>query len=216
MDSDEMWEHVRSERLALADLLEPLDVEQWKIPSLCEAWTVREVVGHLLTGPTIGTFTFMRTFFRSGRDFDITLDTLARRCAEPDPAEMVARLRSVADDHWTPPGSGPEAPLTDLIVHGQDIRRPLGIDRKIPEPVLRMILTKSIEPRKRSVFPAGRFDNLRFEASDLDWSGGPTHGEVLSGPAEALMLAIWGRPVGLDALEGDGVDTLRSRLSAAG
>jgi len=209
-----MWELVRAERLGLVELLESLDEEQWQVPSLCAAWTIREVVGHLLTGPTIGTFTFMRTFFRSGRDFDVTLDTLARRCAEPDPAEMVARLRSVADDRWTPPGSGPEAPLTDLIVHGQDIRRPLGIDRKIPEAALEMILTKTIEPRKRSVFPAGRFDNLRFEATDLDWSGGPPDGDLLRGPAESLMLAVWGRPAGLDDLEGPGVDSLLRRLLA--
>ena len=38
-----------------------------------------------------------------------------------------------ADSRFTPPGLGPQAPLTDVVVHGQDIRRPLGISRDIDQ-----------------------------------------------------------------------------------
>ncbi len=209
-----LWEQVRAERLELADLLESLDSEQWRTPSLCEGWTVREVAGHLLTGPNVGMFKFMMMFARNRGDFDATVDRFAHQMATRPPEQIVADLRAIADNHWTPPGSGPEAPYTDLLVHGQDIRRPLGIERELPEEGLRLILTKSIEPRKRSVFPKGRFDNLRFEASDLDWSGGPDDGDLLRGPAESLMMAIWGRKPALDELEGPGVEILRRRLHA--
>ncbi len=58
--------------------------------------------------------------------------------------------------------------------------------------------------------PATR-DGLRFEASDLDWSAG--EGPTVRGPGEAMLLAMAGRPV-LDELSGDGVSTLRERLTA--
>ncbi|MFQ5558352.1 MAG: maleylpyruvate isomerase family mycothiol-dependent enzyme, partial [Acidimicrobiales bacterium] len=215
MDSkDDMWDWVRAERRELAALLDALAPEQWRTPSLCEGWTIREVVGHLLTGPEIGTIEFLATFAGSRFDFHATMDKLARRISRGGPERLVADLRSIADDRWTPPGSGPEAPYTDLIVHGQDIRRPLGIDRELPEPGLTTILTKSITPRRRSVFPAGRFEGLRFEATDLAWTGGSDDGESLRGPAESLMRALWGRRVARDELEGPGVAILGRRRAA--
>ncbi len=212
----DIWNWVHDERLGLAALLESLDEEQWRTPSLCQGWTVREVAGHLLTGPNVGMFKFMMMFARNRGDFDATMDRLAHQMATRPPTQIVADLRTIADDHWTPPGSGPEAPYTDLLVHGQDIRRPLGIQRDLPEEGLRLILTKSIQPRKRSVFPKGRFDNLRFEATDLDWTGGPGDGDLLRGPAESLMMAIWGRGPALGELTGPGVEVLANRLENEG
>ncbi len=58
--------------------------------------------------------------------------------------------------------------------------------------------------------PKSRPAGLRFEATDLDWAWGS--GPAVRGTAEALMLALTGRRVALDELQGDGVATLRSRL----
>ncbi|WP_280234759.1 hypothetical protein [Nocardia cyriacigeorgica] len=52
-------------------------------------------------------------------------------------------------------------------------------------------------------------EGLRFEATDLDWTHGS--GPIISGPAEALLLALSGRTPALDRLHGDGVPILRAR-----
>jgi hypothetical protein len=48
------WAAVESERLALAKDLAGIPVEAWEAPSLCTEWRVRDVVGHLTPGWTVG------------------------------------------------------------------------------------------------------------------------------------------------------------------
>jgi hypothetical protein len=57
-----------------------------------------------------------------------------------------------------------------------------------------------------------RAEGLRLIATDVDWSSG--QGPEVRGTGEAVLLAITGRPVALDELTGDGVDTLRARIAA--
>jgi uncharacterized protein (TIGR03083 family) len=47
MNQDEVWRAIDAQRLSLADLLDDLSAEQWRTPSLCEGWTVRDVAAHL-------------------------------------------------------------------------------------------------------------------------------------------------------------------------
>jgi len=58
--------------------------------------------------------------------------------------------------------------------------------------------------------PRGRTDGLRFRAADQDWAHGD--GLEITGPSEALAVAIGGRAVALDDLAGPGLPVLRSRL----
>ena len=48
----DIWEVLADERRATADLLAGLTEEQWAAPSLCPAWTVKDVAVHLV--PTTG------------------------------------------------------------------------------------------------------------------------------------------------------------------
>lgn len=52
---------------------------------------------------------------------------------------------------------------------------------------------------------------LRFEATDLDFGSGS--GPPVQGPAEALMMAMTGRPAALGDLDGAGVPVLPNGLS---
>src|SRR3954469_13679384 len=45
---DDMWSVIAAERGALADDLAPLDENAWDTPSLCEKWTVRDAVAHMV------------------------------------------------------------------------------------------------------------------------------------------------------------------------
>ena len=64
--------------------------------------------------------------------------------------------------------------------------------------------------KAKVVHPRGGIADLRFEATDIDWSGGD--GAVVTGPAEALLMAISGRPAALEDLSGDGLEELTSRF----
>ena len=57
-----------------------------------------------------------------------------------------------------------------------------------------------------------RLEGLSFEATDPGWRHG--EGPTVAGTAEALLMAVTGRPV-WDELCGDGVDTLESRFAAS-
>lgn len=208
MDTFEM---IATERRALADEMDGWSDEQWQTPSLCGAWTVREVAAHLIVPFTVTAPKVLLRMISKGFDFNRANDELAREEAAKPTGEIVETLRANAEHRFTPPFNGPEAPLTDVIVHGQDMRRPLGIDHRFEPDHLRCSLdwckggVAGFVPKKRVV-------HLRFEATDLDWSSGPPDADVVSGPAEAILLALTGRAAALDDLGGGGVATLRDRL----
>ena len=118
--------------------------------------------------------------------------------------------RRRAASRFTPPGAGPEAPLTDLLVHGLDIRWPLGLARELPEERVRASLTFLTGRSARGLVPRGLLDGLHFQADDIDWAHGD--GPAVRGRAEALLLVLTGRSAVLGALTGDGLPTLRARL----
>jgi hypothetical protein len=102
---------------------------------------------------------------------------------------------------------GPGAPLTDVLVHGQDIRIPLGLADERSAAPWRGVLAFLVSKRARRGFVAGRLPELRLVAHDLDWSWGA--GPEVSGPAVALALAVSGRDARADQLDGPGAHRLR-------
>ncbi len=54
-----LWDDVAAERRAIADLLDTLTPEQWETPSLCGAWTVRDLAAHLVMPHTAGCTTLV-------------------------------------------------------------------------------------------------------------------------------------------------------------
>ncbi|GAA2011164.1 maleylpyruvate isomerase family mycothiol-dependent enzyme [Nakamurella flavida] len=200
---------VADERRGLADLLAGLTPAQQVVPSLCGSWRVHDVLAHLVMPLQVSLPRFALTMVACRGDFDRANDRLTRAQARTPFDELVVILRRKADSRFTPPGSGPEAPLADLLVHGSDIRRPLGLTRDIPPERSAAALT-FLTGRPGAAFVArGTTTGLRFEAADLEWSHGD--GPVVRGPADALLLALTGRQAAPD-VTGDGVAILRSRL----
>jgi uncharacterized protein (TIGR03083 family) len=98
--------------------------------------------------------------------------------------------------------------LLDGMVHQQDIRRPLGIPRTIPPQRLHTALTLTLKsPALRG---ARRTRGVRMVATDLDWSYGS--GPEVSGPGEALLMAMAARPDALNQVSGPGKDILAQRI----
>lgn len=200
---------IANERRALADVFDKLTPEQLRTPSLCDGWTVHDIAAHLIMPLETAFPTIALSLIASRGDFDKANVKLTRRHSDRPVTDLVDSLRRNAGHRFKPPGTGPEASLTELLLHGQDIRRPLGLDREFSEERMTTALRFLTESKFRGFVPKGRLDGLAFEATDLDWSHGT--GPLVRGRAEALLLAISGRRASLCDLEGDGVAVLRER-----
>jgi uncharacterized protein (TIGR03083 family) len=201
---------IADERRGLAAVVSGLTGEQQATQSLCRGWSVHDVVAHLVVPLEVSMPKFVLAMVASRGNFDRANIRLTREQARRPLGELTEVLRRKADSRFTPPGSGPESPLTDLLVHGLDIRWPLGLPRDIPEERLQKSLTFLTAAPAAGIVPKGRLDGLRFEADDIDWADGS--GPILRGSAEALLLAMSGRTTALGHLSGDGVPVLRGRL----
>jgi uncharacterized protein (TIGR03083 family) len=202
---------IADERRRTADLIESLSAEQLDTPSLCGEWTVKQVAGHLLAAIAAPWSVLLPTIVRSGFRLHRANAMLARRMADRPAHELAAALRSNADNRFKPPVVGFAGQLTDQQVHGQDMRRPLGIAHTLDPDRVRISLDFLVGGRATGFVPKGRPDGLRFEATDQAWTWGS--GPGVRGTGEALMMALTGRAVVLSELDGDGVAVLRDRLA---
>ncbi|MEV0296074.1 maleylpyruvate isomerase family mycothiol-dependent enzyme [Nocardia sp. NPDC050710] len=202
---NDVWELVHAERAALIDDLARIDDEQWDEPSLCEGWTVHDVAAHLVDSAYTTRIGFVIALIRAGFDFDRQNTNGIERWRGDSPRETLERLRHAASRRSTPPAPL-DSRLVEEIVHGEDIRRPLGIRRIYPL----QAIVRSIHLQARTPVSFGGAKELmarvRISASDADLSIGS--GPDVRGTALSLLLVICGRQVALDALDGPGVDAL--------
>lgn len=202
-----IWPLIRAERTSLAADLAELTDEQWTTRSLCAELTVREVLAHLTAGASLNSVRWLAGVIRCRFDFD---KQVAMRLAEQlgaTPADTLERFRRVVPSTTKPP-LPTLAMLGETIVHGEDIRRPLGMVRAHPIETV----TKVAEYYRGSdlvVLAKGRIDGLRLTATDGPFTTGT--GPLVSGTTLALVMAMTGRAAYCDDLEGDGVELLRTR-----
>jgi uncharacterized protein (TIGR03083 family) len=211
----EHWATIAAERRALADQLDTLDDGQWATPSLCGAWTVRDVAAHLVVPHKVKLPSFLVTLTTARFSFDRANEVMTSREAVHPPEEIVADIRRYAEGRFAPPGLGSIAPLTDVLVHGQDIRVPLGLATDGPVEHWAPSLDFVVSKKARRGFVGKALPPLRFAATDLDWSHGEGSEEagLVSGPAIALALALLGRPALIDQLTGPGVPALQNWIA---
>jgi uncharacterized protein (TIGR03083 family) len=204
----ELWAAVAEERRAIADRLDTLTPEQWRTPSLCAGWTVQQVATHLLVGCTFTLGEAATTLVRARGDVDRLQRLLADARSHLSSHELVARLRGHAGTRKAPPVVGVLGPYTDVLVHQLDMWWPLGLDdERSPDrwqPTLDFLMTR----RATVGFLPRPAPGLWFQATDTEWQHGT--GDVVSGTAADLALALLGRTPRLDALDGPGADALRA------
>ncbi|MEV5547283.1 maleylpyruvate isomerase family mycothiol-dependent enzyme [Streptomyces sp. NPDC052309] len=206
-----IWPLIHAERAALAADLADLTDEQWATPSLCAGLTVRQVLAHLTAGASLNAVRWLAGVIRCRFDFD---KQVAMRLAEQlgaTPGETLERFRRIVPSTTKPPLPA-IAMLGETIVHGEDIRRPLGIRRDHPIGVV----TETAEYYQGSdmvVVAKGRIGGLRLVADDGPFTTGS--GPLVSGRTVSLLMAMTGRATYCDDLEGDGVELLRGRCGPA-
>lgn len=197
------------ERRDLADFLDTLAPEQWETPSLCQGWSVRDVVAHLISYEELSLIGLLarrvKGFGRGGSH-----EAGRAEYAERSPAELVVFLRA----HLTPQGLaawfGGAIGLTDGLIHHQDIRRALHRPRTVPTE--RLLPTLGFALRSPKLPSRKDTRGLCLVATDLDWSHGS--GPEVTGTAEALLMVIAGRPAALPELDGPGAALLAGRVRA--
>jgi uncharacterized protein (TIGR03083 family) len=207
-DNTNTWKMIHDERTRAADMLESLSLEQWTADTLCKDWNVHLVAAHLMVAGEQSTGRFLKGLISSGFRFNVMTDRDVRGAAQLSPGEIVARIRARTTTTNKPPAPA-MAMLGEVVVHGTDIREPLGIadntsmDAKLA--CLDMFKGSNFPVRAKSTI-AG----LRLRATDADWSYGD--GPEVAGPALALVMAMATRPL-FASLSGEGVETLRGRLN---
>jgi uncharacterized protein (TIGR03083 family) len=202
---------IEANRRLLADFFDSLDEDQLNTCSLCDAWTVRDVLGHLVMPMTVSLGRLARQVVRARGSVNRASVAIAKELAQRPVHDLTTVLRVRADEHGTAPGVGPMGQMADGCVHLRDCARPLGLPDDVSNADWRMLLDWLLRGVPGLV-PKRRIDSLSLRATDQDWSRGD--GTAISGPSEALAMAVSGRAAALDDLLGPGVELLRSRLTA--
>jgi len=135
-----LWKLVENERLALADDLADVDEAGLSAASGLDDWTAKHVLAHIVMPFAVPTPRFLLAMLRRRGDLHAVNRFFADRLVERPAAELVAYLTDNAASRWSPPGSGPELPLTEIAVHAQDIRAAIGRTRTVPEEVRSVVL----------------------------------------------------------------------------
>lgn len=207
---DRLWALARDERHALAEDLSGLRAEQWQHPTLCGRWTVEEVVAHLIAVASVGQWRWLRSMVGARFRPDVHNQRRMIEHRGSTPAETLRRFREVVDSTTAPSGHTP-AYLGEVVVHAQDIRRPLGLPRtpsvEALTPVAGFYARRdfTVNSRRHSA-------GLQLRADDGPFTAG--EGPLVTGSTLALVMGMAGRAAYLDDLEGPGAATLRSRLQA--
>ncbi len=188
MDADEIWRNIDDQRTELSEFLSGLTPTQWTAPSLCDGWRVRDVAAHL-THAHMSLGRALAGMLKAGFRFDPMIKQMAIE-DDRSQAEITAALAGMAGSRRKPPGTRPVDPLTDLLVHGQDIAVPLGIDWPMPIAAATAVADHLWHSRF-PLRPSPRVGGLRLVATDADFAEGA--GPEVRAPIRDIVMMLAGR-----------------------
>lgn len=207
MKAEQTWTYIHTERAAMAETWAGFSDGQWGSPSWCEGWSVQDTAGHILAAAEQTPLNFYKEMARAGFRFNVFADRAARRLGSLSPKELTERLRARTATTNRPPAPV-IAMLGEIVVHGEDIRRPLGLRHQYAEGAL-VAVADNYKTTNLLIGSKRRITGLRLRANDCDWVHG--EGPDVSGPLSSLILAMAGRKGAHGDLVGEGVDILEAR-----
>lgn len=203
----------RDELADWRELLPRLTPEQWRSASLCEGFTAADVVGHLALARAVPLSTVLIKLARFRGDLDRLSYVESRAFAtEHGPAglsEIFIRETQRRPERGLARIEPARRELADALTHRLDVCWPLGIEVDVP--TARMGACLDAVVRLRDWGYRRTANGLALRATDVNWAYGA--GPTVAGPAQALLLAVGGRPAGLATLSGPGVDTLAQQVT---
>jgi uncharacterized protein (TIGR03083 family) len=179
--------------------------EQWAAPSLCEEWSIEDVVAHMTASASIGPARWLASILDARFDFDLHNQRRLVEHRGGTPSETLANFRTIINSTKSAPGPT-AAWLGEVVVHSEDIRRPLGISRAVPIETLTRV-AEFYARRNLAVPSHTRASGLRIEATDGPFAAGD--GPLVRGRTLAIVMAMAGRTSFVDELAGPGARTLR-------
>ena len=209
-DDTKTWTQIHAGRSSLADTIEGLTAEQWQTPSLCAGWNVGMIAAHLLSSAEQTPGHFIGGMLRSGFSFNRAMAHEIDARADLSPQQIAEALRRRTTTTNKPPAPA-LAMLGEVVVHGEDLRRPLGLSAEVDADAANACLSMYT----RASFPVGgkkRIAGLRLVSTDTGWTYGD--GPEVTGPAMSLLLAMTGRRAGVADLSGEGAAQLGQRVAA--
>ncbi|MFE7718352.1 maleylpyruvate isomerase family mycothiol-dependent enzyme [Nocardia rhizosphaerihabitans] len=190
MDVDQHWRIIAEQRRAIAHLLTTLTPQELDSPSLCEGWRIRDVAAHVALAPQPpGPLGMLREAARARGSFHRLNHDIAVRHADatPDPA---ADLSAVADSRRLPSVTNYRNIHYDVIVHAQDIARPLG--HTIPvDPTAAAVAAQRVWTMGWPFWAKRRLRGITLVAEDSTWTAGS--GPEVRGTTLDLLLLLTGR-----------------------
>jgi uncharacterized protein (TIGR03083 family) len=205
-DTKSLMDLAYEERSDLAAFLQTLKPGEWTAASLCDKWTVKDVVAHMVSYEEL---TFVGLVKRFAKGWIVHANEVGVKEFSPmSPDELLDFLRRHLRPQGLTAGFGGMIAFVDGTVHHQDIRRALGYPRTVPVNRLERILP--LVPRNPRLGAGRRIKGLRLQATDVDWQHG--NGPEVKGTGEALLMAMTGRREALEELVGPGLATLAERM----
>jgi uncharacterized protein (TIGR03083 family) len=121
------------------------------------------------------------------------------------PGELLDRLRAASGGRFVVPGASPMIALGEVVTHGLDITRPLGLpDTVAPERMAGVLTTYRSTGFAFGTGRRARRVTLVPAETDVRIGEGP----AVTGPAGDLVLALAGRAPAPGALGGPGLPLL--------
>ena len=207
MKAADTWKHIHTERQQMAETWTAMSPGQWTAQSWCQGWSVQDTAGHIVAAAEQTPPNFYKELAAAGFRFNVFTDRGARRLAAAGPDELVRRLRARTSTTNHPPAPV-MAMLGEIVVHGEDIRRPLGLKHQPSEEAL-VAVADSWKNSNLLIGSKRRITGLRLRATDTEWVHGD--GPEVSGPLLSLILAMTGRKDVHPDLTGEGVAELARR-----
>lgn len=196
-----VWPAVHNERQILIEELESLTPEQWAEPSLCPGWDIHDVVAHLVDSAKTTRLSFLRRLIAARFDFDKdnVIGITRERAATPE--ATLTEFRRIREATKTPPAALATR-LVEAVVHGEDIRRPLGLLRSYPSEPIDAALRYQLKTGISMGGGKERAVGFRLQASDSSFEHG--FGSEVRGTSLVLLMAVSGRPVHKKDFSGEG------------
>lgn len=200
-----------AERAEFAEFLTTLTAAQWNSSTLCDQWSVKDVVAHTLAYLRQTRIALTRNTITARFNLDTLNEIGLQHYSHYQPSELIELMKR----DLTPTGAGGlfggRVALIECLIHQQDIRRPLNLPREIP--AARLIVALNFARSSPVIRGAWNTRGVRLTATDINWSAG--HGLPVTGTAEALLLTLRGRSHHLvDELAGPGVELLLKRSAS--
>lgn len=190
MDVEGVWRVIDAERASLAALLAGLSSKQWAAPSACTGWTVQDVAAHVIAHPQYRLRHLPGMVWRGRSGFNAITYVEGKRRGEQRAEQILSDFERLAGSRRLAPFTTPAEALVDVLVHSQDIARPLGIEHPMPADAAAVAATRTLG----QAWVFGTRELLRAKrlvATDVDWSHGT--GPVVRAPIAELLMLTTGR-----------------------